>query len=89
MFLLKFKIKDQEYYLHSGTNRFIGGETKQQAEISSLNNMVISLGVGGFTITEKSIEELTKDIGGIPYHIHDIFGGLGGGIPFHGVPLVK
>jgi len=86
MFLFKFKVNKQEYYLHDGEKAFTGTDDFHSAELYSLNNVFTFLGLDGLTVTEKTMDELLKDIGGIPYHIIEVTGGLTHK-HFFGVPI--
>jgi hypothetical protein len=85
MFLLKFQVKNEGkiMLLHDGES-FVGGNTYQQAEYASINNSAKAVSVGGFDIVEMTEEELLKVVGGIPYKILAVHGGL---IPFNGVEI--
>lgn len=88
MFLFKFKAEEKEYYLHNGEKAFIGADNFRLAEQYSFNNVFVFIGLGGLTVVEKTMEEVLKDIGGIPYHIIEVSGGLTHR-HFFGVPLIK
>lgn len=85
MFLLKCKINGKSHFLHDGTN-FIGGNSFREAEQASLNNSAKAISVGGFDIVEMGVEELSEAIGGVPYTILHVNGGL---IPFEVVEIVN
>jgi len=71
--------------LHDGES-FVGGNTYEQAEYASINNSAKAVSVGGFDIVEITVEELSEAVGGVPYKILSIHGGL---IPSNGVEIVK
>lgn len=86
MYLLKFSIKDEDYFLYSG-NSFVGGNTWEQAETSYTLNIAKSISVGGFKIMEVDEDTLNKMIGGIPFHVLNVEGGFG--IPFEAVKIIN
>ena len=79
MFLLKFKLHGKEYLLHNGEGEsFVGAMTEDTAHVISSQNVGKAIGVGGFEIVEvKDSEELSNMIGGVPYSIISVSGGLG------------
>ena len=91
MFLLKFTHKEtgKKYFLYD-YDHFVGGNTYGSAEYACIENSAKSISVGGFDITEVSLEKLAEMIGTNvekpSYHIIHFTGGL---IPFDGVEVVK
>lgn len=86
MFLLKFNVDGKQMLLHDGDNSFVGGNSKIEAELTSVNNIAKGISVGGFEIVEMTVEQLSSAIGGVPYHIMSVTGGL---LPFSGVEILK
>jgi len=87
MFLLKFSLNGKEYFMHNGEGeQFAGATSEAEAHLLAIHHTGKSIGVGGFEVTEvKDAEELSVMIGGVPYSIIDISGGLG--IPFCAVEI--
>jgi len=84
LYLLRFTHVGKDYFLHTGDNSFVGGDTKKQAEDVSYSHVYTCLPVGGTTILPITKEELAKSVG-VPYKIITFTGGFGRNI--YGVPI--
>ena len=86
MFLIMFSNPEgRKFFLHNGDKSFIGGNTKADAQLACQDRILSNVSTGGFKIVEKTVEELSAAIGGVPYKIYDFNNGL---TFWHGVEII-
>ncbi len=86
MWLLEVKIEGKKFFLHDG-ECFIGANEERDIERVALENSAKIISVGGYqAVKVETSEELAEMIGGVPYNILQVSGGL---LPFSSVEIVK